>query len=399
VAAFRAEAELRQQRELAASRVFLANAVPDSTSNPDSMFFDILRREAERPERVAANARMLAATAALPPRMESGIHEDKRKAAEKAARLAAAARAEMDKARFTANPIPDFPALQESFKASCEAARVSVTAAWKPVTVAPYSFDEPGRVAAEKARKDAIRHEHELKTSRSMDLRKRSRAFGDGDDLVGDRPPGFARTGGLRGTLGVNPLLEASAALGATLARARPASAPTSITAKLSVSSAPPSAMTKSVQLKALAVQAKLRAQQGAALGVELRDEAYDASNKRSNAHFTPIFTTMEAERNPVPLAWQMDSVSAAASERAVAFRKRAADGAAAIRAVVARVQAADRPLMMVAAQEEAAAERARVAALVRVAKTTMRATGGAARDSGVFDDDEREVLGALADN
>jgi hypothetical protein len=66
----------------------------------------------------------------------------------------------------------------------------------------------------------------------------------------------------------------------------RPSSAPLSITAKLSVSTAPPSAMTKSVKLKALAVQAKLRAQQTAAFATELGDERYDA--------FKPHFDGMQ---------------------------------------------------------------------------------------------------------
>lgn len=371
------------------------------------MYFDILRREAERPERVAANARALAATAALPPRMEQMLHEDRRKAAEKAAKLAAEERKEKEKAAFHANPIPDLAHMQAVFKRNCENARVAVTGAWRPVQIAPFSFDEPSRLAQERARKDAIRHEFEMRTSFSMDLRRRSKAFEEGDNIVPTGDVHLTRTGGLRGTLGVNLRNEAADLLNATAARSaaarRPSSAPLSITAKLSVSTAPPSAMTKSVKLKALAVQAKLRAQQTAAFATELGDERYDAFKQHSNAHFTPIFETMEAVRNPVPLSWQMDNVTAAASERAVRFRETSKRNAQLIRERVAAKQAADRPLMMVSAQEEAAAERARVNALVRIAKTTARATGGhtgvpfargAADD--VFDAEEREVLGSL---
>ena len=373
LAAKRAEADLALQRELAASRVFTPNPVPASTSNPDSMFFRILQREADRGERTSAAARALAATSSLPPRMASGVVEDARKAAAKLAEREAAEKAEQLNATFHANPIPDLAGMYATFKGSCERARVAVTSAWRAVETKPFSFDAPERVAGEKARHDALIREYELVTSRSMDLRKMSRAFADGAELVdGVHPPARRYTGGTHGTLGVNPFLEGNMLMGHASARfaesRRPASAPPqTITEKLSKSSAPPAAMTKSVKLKALAVQAKLRGQQEAALRAELNQESIGAYNKKCNARFTPLFEDLERTRVPIPLAWQQDSVTAAASARAIAFRAKSTALAKIIQDRVASV--ADRPLMMLSSSEEAAANAAKVQALVKVAK------------------------------
>jgi len=143
--------------------------------------------------------------------------------------------------------------------------------------------------------------------------------------------------------------------------------------------------MTKSVKLKALAVQAKLRAAQDAALRAELADEAFDAHNKAANRRFTPLFTDIEYERGverahltgdvearaPTPLAWQLDNVMASASEAAQRFRRASAARARDLAEKVAAIE--DRPLMMLSAAEDAAADRARVDALVKLSKDAAK--------------------------
>jgi hypothetical protein len=69
LAAARARAEAEEARELADARRFRALPVPPTTHAPDSEYAAQLRRERERPARVASHARALSATASLPPRM------------------------------------------------------------------------------------------------------------------------------------------------------------------------------------------------------------------------------------------------------------------------------------------------------------------------------------------
>ena len=413
LAAKRAEADLAQQRFGAASRIFTSNPVPASTSNPDGMFFRIQQREADRSDRVSAAARALAATSSLPPRMASGVVDDARKAAKKLADREAAERKERLNAAFHANPIPDLAGMYETFKGSCERARVAVTSAWNPVETKPFNFDAAERVAGEKARRDVLVREYELTTSRSMDLRKTSSAFAEGAELVaGAHPPARRYTGGTHGTLGVNPYLEATMLMGQSLARLsesrRPASAPVqTITERLSKSSAPPSAMTKSVKLKALAVQAKLRTQQEAALRATLYDEEIDAHNKMCNKRFTPLFEDMERTRVTIPLAWQQNGVTAALSARAIAFRQKSTALAKFIKQRVAAV--ADKPLMMLSSVEESAANAAKVHALVKIAKMSGSMMGRTVRgassrssyvgdeNSGPEEEDNAVVAAAMA--
>jgi hypothetical protein len=401
-AARRAKQELELQRELRDVAKFTANGVPASTSRADGMFFAILQREKEKKGRVAAAAHALAATAALPPRMAARFEEDARRAAERAAQLAEAERKDKQAHAFHAVPLPDFKAKAEAFKRSCDEARVAVTSSFKAARSVEYGFDRPEQLARDAAKKDAFIKEFELSTSRSMDLRKRSKAYAEGQDLVGEPARSRARSAGpassrpgLKGTLGVNPLLEAGGLLNSSLraasaqGRRQAAGGPlpsAPLASTLASSSAPPAAMTKSVKLKMLEVQRRLRDMQQKELDAELADEAFEAECKLATSRFKPLFNELEYQRGlqrlqmahdnqkmldrtePEPLSWQMDHVTASASEAAREFVARSRETAAKVRNCVKKGQS-DRPLVMLSSTLQAEKENARRDALVKAAK------------------------------
>lgn len=385
-AARRAKFELEQKRELAESRKFHAIPVPSSTSNPDSMYFEILKREAERPGRVAANARALAATAALPPRMQLANENERRRKAEREAKRRAEELEDKKAHRFVPNPIPDFQSIYETFESSLVAAR----SAAGTTRVTPFGFDEPERIEQDLARREKWIREYELETSQSMALRRRSSAYAEGEDLTGDR----ANASRSRRN-------SSAAALGGT-SHSATKKTEQSISASLSVNRAPPAAMTKSVQLKMLEVQRKLRENQIKEREEAEADEHFRSFIKESTHHLAPIIQDMERQRIKAPLAWQMDRTMASASDARKAFDKESRERSALNKARIEAAQS-NRPLVMMRATLEREKELSHTAALQKVASTTARSNGtqnwrsvveNGVEGEQIFSTEERELLG-----
>ena len=457
-AARRAKEEVEVARELKECVKFKANRLSGATARPEGMVLVqrsrkkkvvevrlakarevfvsepvtvwMPTREVGREERIRAEGRASAALASLPPRMALAVEEQARKDKEREARLAEEERLDRLAHAFHPAPAPNFEDKQARFQAMCDKARMAVTAARAASTWEAFSFDTPAAKAAQAARRDRWVKEAELATSTAMPLRKLSSAYAEGQDLVGDgggRPASASASsrlhgGGLKGTLGVNPLLEATAAMSALTAKAaslrrRPASAGASLGSSgaggSGGSEAPPAAMTKSVRLKMAAVQARLREAQEAQLAAERADEAYARVDRQCSVRLGPTFSAMERERlteydssgAPVgvrQLSWYLDSVTATASERAAHFRAASARTAADLKA---RVQAAqqDRPLVMQRATLQLAKDKARVGALLKTARALGAVGGGggssyraSAEHSGMFDEDERALLDSV---
>ncbi len=392
-AARHAKEELEAAREREAMVKFKANPMPTNTARPAGMLLGTVKKkavavalvgavakpkevvveklvtqwlpasEAGRAERCSAAARASAALASLPPRMALADERTRQRGVERAARLAAEEAAERAAAAFHPVQAPDFARLQATFARSCSAARVRVTSAWKPVATEPFSFDLPERAAKDAERRDVWVREFERSTSRSLDVRRRSIAYEKGEDLAGDKRPGSAPPprAGRKGTLGVNPYNEATAALSATRAASAALRRRHSVgggggnaaLAAGAASTAPPATMTRSVKLKMAAVQARLREQQEAALAKEVADERYADVDRAATAKLAPTFQALERERLTDPetgqvkkLSWYLDHVTAAASERRRIFVEETKKNAARIRE---RVEAAksNRPLVM----------------------------------------------------
>jgi len=366
-------------------------------------------REVGRAERVSAEARASAARASLPPRMALAIDESKRRATERAAALAEEEAAERAAATFHPSPHPDFAANQARFAAACAAHRVAVTSSWKASASSAFSFDTLAAKKAVEADKDAIVREYELSTSRALSVRKRSDAYSkDGADLVGDRPLTAPPRTGKKGTLGLNPLLEATAALSSTAAtNKRPGTAGgdlhgssrSAMGAALHSSSAPPASMTKSARLKLEAVQSHIRAVQEAELRKQKEDEAWYDLDKATSKKLGPTFAALERERltqedgSVRQLSWYLDHVTASASAEAQRFKEKSKANAALIRSVVERGQS-DRPLVMQRASIEAAKSKAKRSALSRLVKG-----GGSMENSIFFDSKGGGVMEGLSES
>ena len=388
-AARRAKEELELARELEEAARFKANPMSSNTARPAGMLLTTYKKkavatalvgavakpkrvvvekaitawlpasEAGRAERTGAQARASAALASLPPRMALAEERTRQRGAERAARLAAEEAAEKAAAAFHPVRAPDFAALQTSFRRSCSEARVRVTSAWKPVVTEPFSFDRPDRMGGDAARRDVWVREFERSTSRALSLRRRSRAYAEGEDLAGDKRPGSAPPprAGRKGTLGVNPYNEATSALSATRARSAASKRRASVggeaaAAAAAPSAAPPAAMTRSVKLKMAEVQRQMRAAQEAALEKELADERYADIDRAATAKLAATFAALERERLTKPdgsmlqLSWRMDHVTAAASESRRDFNERSKQLARVVKERVAAAQA-NRPLVM----------------------------------------------------
>ncbi len=386
-AARRAKEELEAAREREAAVKFKANPMSSNTARPGGMLLGVVKKkavavalvgavakpkkvvvekevtmwlpasEAGRAERCTANARASASLAKLPPRMALAEERTRARGAERAARVAAEEAAARAAGTFHPVPLPAFDRLYERFARSCSEARVRVTSAWKPVETAPFSFDRPEKCAADAARRDVWVREFERSTSRALDVRRRSVAYEQGEDLAGDKRPGSAPPprAGRKGTLGVNLINEATAALSATRdARARRNSVGASGGGRAVLAAAPPPAtMTRSVKLKMAAVQARMREQQEAVFAAELADEAYADVDRAATAKLAPTFQALERARLTDPdtgallkLSWYMDHVTAAASERRRVFTEETKRRAAMIRERVEAAKA-NRPLVM----------------------------------------------------
>ena len=369
-------------------------------------------REVGREGRIEAEARASAARASLPPRMALAVEELSRKQTERAARAAEEEARERAEHAFHPSPLPNFGEKQARFRAACDAARVAVTSQWQASASAAFSFDTAAAKAGEAARKDRWVKEFELSTSRALPLRRLTRAYAEGQDLVGDRqhmqqrPHSAGPRPGLKGTLGVNPLFEATAAMSAGAARGRRGSVHGGGGGRPASADAPPASMTRSVMLKMAAVQAKLRGAQEAEYERERADEAYRSTDRACSARLGSTFAAMERERLTVydgggnavgqrELSWHMDSVTASASESARYFREESAKRARALKATVARAQS-DRPLVMMKATLERAKDKARVQALARTARAAALGglgTGGGSEENGMFDEEERALV------
>lgn len=392
-----AAARVAEDRELAESRRFRAIPVPSSTQNPDSEFFALIKREQERPARVAAYARALASTASLPPRMQLANENERRRKAEREARRREEEKRDKEEHKFEANDLPDFDGIYTSFIDTLTAARSSAAT----TVPTPFGFDQPERIAAEKARKERWTREFELQTSTSMALRRRSTAYAEGEDLTGDggnaTMRGRSMSRSRRGsTMSASGRMNGTGGSRTSRSRSRAGS----IAAALSVNNAPPAAMTKSVQLKMLSVQMKLRSSQVEERQKQEGDEAYRAFIKTSTRRFAPLFQDMERQRVPIPLAWQMDKTTASASQARKAFESAARERELYNKQRIEEAQA-NRPLVMMRATIDFQRDTARAAAMHKVAATAARASGSSVQSvvddgiagSRVFSEDDREVM------
>jgi hypothetical protein len=464
-AAARARLELAAQKELAEGRRFRAVPVPATTTAPDGAYVQSQRREAERPQRVASAARALAASASLPPRMALAQEAEKRRQAEREARVKAEEAAERRLARFTANGLPDFGQLHASTEAGLRDTRKGFAA----TVPQPFGFDSAARVAAEAGRKEARQREWELATSPSLVLRSRGGAgLGPGtarpasagargrgvsaSRSLGGLPSGgggYGAGGGAAGAeleMTMRSAASAFAAGGGGSLSARPSSAKPrrhsnasgllggtggggglNASISLSLAQAPPAAMTRTVQLRMLEVQRRVRERQA-----EERAEAEAAEERARRVRdatraIAPIVTRLEAERNPIPLAWQGGAVTNAASLARREFERTAARNLAEQKARIAQAEAA-RPLLMLRSTLELRREEARRSALIDAARRIGEpgnaaweavvqgalapdvhiggggadgavgggGGGGSSGEGDLFDEEERELLGLM---
>jgi hypothetical protein len=391
LAARRARFLLDEQRELAEGRKFKALPVPN-LADPSGSFAALVRREAERPQRVAAMAREFYSTAALPVRMALAVETERSRTAARAARIASEEAADRSAHAFKPAPLPDFTAMHTAFEDGLTSKKLASVAAMGGLTVPKtFGFDEPARITADLVRAEKWTREAELQTSTSMALRRRSSAYGEGAGLTPEpNPTATTRAGGRPPSSG-------------THSTRRPASAGASLSETLSSSSAPPASMTKSVQLKMLEVQRLLRESQAKDLERVQADEAYYRFCKESTSRFAPIFQQMERARVPKPLAWQMDAVAASASDTRQAFERQSRERAAYNKERIAAA-AANRPLVMLASTIKQAADTAKAGALRSVGDTAARSYRGPSAtwrtvvDNGLggtaaFSADEKELM------
>jgi hypothetical protein len=168
-----------------------------------------------------------------------------------------------------------------------------------------------------------------------------------------------------------------------------------SLAETLAASSAPPAAMTRSVQLKVQEVQRALREKQEAERRRAEKDEEFRAYIKRSTAKFAPLVAAKEAERLATqrPLIWQCDPIAARNTDTQRQAREQARRFSAQMRELTTRAGAGRVPLFINSGVDQVK-EAAAHAALEKVAETARR-HGASMRD--VLNEDERELLGATA--
>jgi hypothetical protein len=387
-AARKARFELQLDKELAEGRKFRAVPIPSTMTNPDGMFFRLIKREQERPERIKSMARAFFSEAALPPRMQLSIENQKRKDAERAARLKAEEEEDKRKHAFRRNSLPDLDGIYQKFASSLLQAR---TAAGVKLPE-PFSFDQPERIKADLARKEKWVREYNLLTSTSMTLRKESKAYAEGVDVVGEG-------GGEKQIEAARTMRRMSAgdALGSTSrSQSEPAKKKLSIAEIMAKSTAPPAAMTRSVQLKVIDLQKRQMAQQEEARNRVLADEESRRFFKEATAKFAPLIQEKEKQRlsNFKPLIWEADPIALRHSSAALESKKRDLEFAKTMKALTQRAGSGRTPLFIDAGVSEKAKEAAAIAALQTV-EGIMTKNGMSSKD--VLNDDERELLSATA--
>jgi len=387
-AARKARFELQLDKELAEGRKFRAVPIPSTMTNPDGMFFRLIKREQERPERIKSMARAFFSEAALPPRMQLSIENQKRKDAERAARLKAEEEEDKRKHAFRRNSLPDLDGIYQKFASSLLQAR---TAAGVKLPE-PFSFDQPERIKADLARKEKWVREYNLLTSTSMTLRKESKAYAEGVDVVGEG-------GGERQIEAARTMRRMSAgdALGSTSrSQSEPAKKKLSIAEIMAKSTAPPAAMTRSVQLKVIDLQKRQMAQQEEARSRALADEESRRFFKNSTAKFAPLIQEKEKQRlsNFKPLIWEADPIAVKHSSALLESKKRDREFARTMKALTLRAGADRTPLFIDAGVSEKAKEAAAIAALQTV-EGIMAKNGMSSKD--VLNEDERELLSAIS--
>jgi uncharacterized protein YukE len=183
--------------------------------------------------------------------------------------------------------------------------------------------------------------------------------------------------------------------------------------------------MTRTVQLRMLEVQRRVRERQEAERRAAEEAEARARRVREATRAIAPVVTRLESERNPVPLAWQGGAAGGVVNAASLAKKEFEATARRNLAEQRARVEAAERarPLLMLRSTLELRREEARRAALINAAKG-MGQPGNAAWDEVVrgalapgvrvgahsgradedalagelFDAEERELLGLLRD-
>lgn len=393
MSAKKSKIELEMTKELKETRKFKANPVPAATANPDGAYMALIKREQERPIRVATMARALQASSTLPERMALALEEEKRRKAEREARLAAEQAAEKREARFRSNGMPDFQSMHAGFFATLNDTRKN----FAPTASQPFSFDSKERQAAESARKLERLHEFELTTSRSEELRARARsgsvkrtaAGGSAESNLG--ASAFSLGGGGAGGKDGTAMDGTSRSMGAAPpapppgggGRGRSGAAEMPISEKLAASHAPAAAMTRAVQLRMLETQRRVRERQEQEQKAAKEEEDRLEKLRMATRVMAPIVQKFEAERNPVPLAWQSNTSAATAVVTSATlarekFERESRQRAAENKARIESAQQA-RPLLMLRSSVDMQREAARTEALMTVAKRLSQAAAATA--------------------
>jgi hypothetical protein len=191
--------------------------------------------------------------------------------------------------------------------------------------------------------------------------------------------------------------MSAGDALGSTSrSQSEPAKKKLSIAEIMAKSTAPPAAMTRSVQLKVIDLQKRQMAQQEEARNRVLADEESRRFFKEATAKFAPLIQEKEKQRlsNFKPLIWEADPIAVRHSSAALESKKRDREFAKTMKALTQRAGSGRTPLFIDAGVSEKAKEAAAIAALQTV-EGIMTKNGMSSKD--VLNDDERELLSATA--
>jgi colicin import membrane protein len=424
--AARAKLLLETAREGQTAAQFKAVPVPVSLTQPDGEYQALLRREKDRPARIAAGARALAASSSLPPRMTLAVEQAKRSRSERSASLKREQDEEDKKHRFRANHMPDFAGMQRGFLESLVHSRKS-SALTHPQ---PFGFDKAERKQEEDERKASVQRQYNLITSYSMELREAALAgkvgmastlkslvspaleasVRFGDNAASPRARGRSRPGSARSDSALQRQRPGSAHSSGGDSVARRSLRPDEVARKLSVNHAPPAAMTRAVQLKMMETQRLLRERQEKERQKALEEETRQAQMREVARGFGSIFSELERQRRPIPLAWQPErtgeNVVNSATLARRAFERDSKQREAEAKRRVEDAQR-NRVFLFVRQSLEAKREAARRDALLAVAKNLGEsvdmpwervAAEGQVEGAPMFDDDDRELLGLARD-
>jgi len=383
----------RERREMAR---FRANPIPATVQGGGQAAIKAAmdEREQQRREAAARRAAETLAAASLPPRMALWQEAAAKREMEKQARARARGRERGGGYRGGPTPavlqrdgrtlryryhneVPDFHKKQAKFESTLMAARQS-----RPATAPePFSF-----VTDEAQRREEEKRHGKLAKAQA----KWAEWHGEGDD-------------GLGGTL---PLARLNRSAGSASSLHREEDAYRALNRSWDAAPVAPPSMTRSVQLRMAATQAKLREQQITQQQLAAEAEARAEAAKAAAAAVTPLVRNLEESRlQGRRLAWQIDDDTDEAKARR---RKWKAEAAVRARKNAERIRQAQerRPALLTRDSNEAKKAAAGQRALLKVASalrdsveeehlTQRRTRGTQGVMDGVF---SRNDMGGLAE-